>query len=191
MSDQTFTPVIANTEQSLCARCGLCCDGTIFGRARVFAEDDPARLKAGGFILLATAARTGFTLPCHHQRGRLCAIYQQWRPQVCHTFRCALLRSVEAGQLSVGNAHARIERAVALAERIRAQLPAQGEHERKTLTQRMAAWRQAQTAAGGDARRACAALLLDFACLQRLLDLHFRIKANMEATDEMPAPDAQ
>jgi len=176
-------------EQSLCVQCGLCCDGTIFEWARVFPEDDQAQLEVDGFILLTTAARSGFALPCHHQQGRICGVYQRWRPQICHTFRCTLLRRFEAGELSWAEALARIERTVALVERIQAQLPAQREHERKTLKQRMADWQATQTAAGIDVRRTFAPLLLDFASLQHILDQHFRVKPQKERADELSAPD--
>jgi len=196
MNELASSPVIANPEQSLCVQCGLCCDGTIFEQARVFAEDDLARLEADGFILLTKGERRGFAQPCHHQHGRACTVYQRWRPIVCHTFRCTLLRRFEAGELSWENARALIERTVALAEHIQAQLPAQHNHERNSLKQRMAAWQQAQTAAGVDVQRIFAPLLLDFASLQHLFDRHFRVKAEkikpkQESADDMSVPDNQ
>ncbi len=183
------TPVITDPAQSLCVQCGLCCDGTIFEHAQVFPEDDLAQLETNGFILLTAAEKTSFALPCHHQQDRVCTIYQQWRPTICHTFRCALLRRFDAGELAWEEAHAQIERTVALAERIRAQLPVPGEHERRSLKQRMSAWQQAQRAAGVDVQRAFAPLLLDFVSLQRLLDLHFRLKPKQVSADAMSAPD--
>jgi hypothetical protein len=196
MNEAATTPVISDAEQSLCVQCGLCCDGTIFERARVFAEDDLAQLAADGFILVTAAERIGFALPCHHQQGKICGVYQRWRPQICHTFRCALLRRVEAGELAWAEARARIERTVALAERIRDQLPAQRDNERQSLKPRMAAWQQAQTAAGIDVRRTFAPLLLDFASLQRILDQHFRVKAENvkpkeDNANDMATPDTE
>jgi uncharacterized protein len=196
MGELVSPPVITDPAQGLCVQCGLCCDGTIFERARVFPEDDLVQLEANGFILLTITERRGFALPCHYQQGRVCTVYQQWRPTICHTFRCALLRRFDAGEISLIEARARIERAVALTERIQAQLPAQREHERKALKQRMAAWQQAQTAAGVDVQRSFAPLLLDFVSLQRILDLHFRVKAEnvepqKESADDMAAPDTE
>ena len=100
MPETAAAPVIADLEQSLCVQCGLCCDGTIFERARVFPEDDLARLEADGFVLLTAGERRGFALPCHHQQDRVCTVYQQWRPTVCHTFRCTLLHRFDAGELA-------------------------------------------------------------------------------------------
>lgn len=189
MNDTTATPVVADAEQSLCVRCGLCCDGTIFEWARVSPTDDLVQLEADGFILLTPAASNGFAQPCHHQQGRICGVYQRWRPQVCHTFRCTLLRRVETGELAYGEALDRIERTVALVERIQAQLPVQSKHERRSLKRRMAAWQAAQTAAGVDVRRTFAPLLLDFVSLQRILEQHFRVKSKKARTDELSAPD--
>lgn len=189
MNETAATPVVSNAEQSLCVQCGLCCDGAIFEWARVFPEDDLAQLEADGFILLTTAARSGFALPCHHQQGRICGVYQRWRPQVCHTFRCALLRRVEAGEVAWAEALTRIERAVALVERIQAQLPTQDNSERKSLKQRMADWQTAQTVAGVDVHRTFAPLLLDFVSLQRMLEQHFRVKPQKERADELSALD--
>ena len=184
-------PAISDLAQRLCVRCGLCCDGTLFNRGRILPEDDPAQLAANGFILISTARRTGFLQPClHHQQG-ICTIYRQRRPQVCHTFRCALLRRFDAGELSLEAVQARIERALALAGRIQAQLPAQSKHERQSLKQRMAVWQQAQASAGVDMRGAFAPLLLDFASLQRLLDQHFRLRPKQERADAMSAPDTE
>ncbi len=188
MNETAATPAISDEEQRLCVRCGLCCDGTLFERGRIFADDDLARLEADGFILIATARGTGFAQPCPHHQNGLCAVYHQGRPQVCHTFRCALLRRVDAGELAWAEALARIERTVALVERIQAQLPVQSDHERKSLKQRMADWQQAQ-AAGIDVRRTFAPLLLDFAGLQHILDQHFRVKPQKERADELSAPD--
>lgn len=189
MHEAISTPVITDPEQSLCVQCGLCCDGTIFERARVFPEDDLTQLEINGFILLTAAERRGFALPCHHQQGRVCAVYQQWRPTVCHTFRCRLLRRFEAGELTWEEAHARIERTVALADQIRAQLPSQRDHKRTSLKQRMADWQQAQTAAGVDVQRTFARLLLDFASLQHILDQHFRLKPKQASADTLSAPN--
>jgi hypothetical protein len=189
MCEPALPPIVSDAEQGLCVRCGLCCDGTIFERARLSADDDLARLEAGGFILLTAAAKPAFALPCHHHCNRICTVYQQWRPQVCHGFRCALLRRVEAGELSWQEAHDRIEHTVTLAGRIRAQLPAQTGNDRKSLNQTMADWQQAQLAAGIDVQRTFAPLLLEFAGLQRLLDRYFRVAAKRAPETEMLSPD--
>lgn len=189
MREALSTPVMTDPGQSLCVQCGLCCDGTIFERGRILAEDDLVHLEKNGFILIATAQGTGFVQPCLHHRNGICAVYQQGRPTVCHTFRCALLRRFEAGELAWEEARARIERTVALVERIQAQLPTQRPHGRISLKQRMAAWQQAQRAAGVDVQRTYAPLLLDFVSLQRTIDLHFRLKPKKVSADEMSAPD--
>ena len=188
MNEPAPTPAIANQEQSLCVLCGLCCDGSLFAHAQVFPEDDPARLEAEGFILLQVTAGTRFALPCHYLDGRVCTVYQQWRPRICHNFRCTLLRRLAAGELSLEEAGAQIERTVALAERIWAQLPTATEGRRQWLKQSMRSYLAGQTADGVDVNRTFAALLLDFASLQRLLDRHFRIEPDSEPASPLPLP---
>lgn len=181
MNQPSPMPAIADPEQSLCTRCGLCCDGTLFERARVLPEDDLSRLEAEGFVLLTVTAGMRFELPCHFHHDHICTVYQQWRPQICHTFRCALLRRLAAGEISLEEAGAQVERTVALADRIRAQLPVEAEERRRTLKQTMRAWQEDQAAAGVDVNRTFAALLLDCASLERLLDRHFRIVPENES----------
>ena len=188
MNEPAPMPAIAGQEQSLCVRCSLCCDGTLFSHAQVSPVDDLARLEEEGFILLQVTAGTRFALPCHYQDGRVCTVYQQWRPRICHNFRCTLLRRLAAGELSLEEAGAQIERTVALAERIWAQLPTATEGRRQWLKQSMRSYLAGQTADGVDVNRTFAALLLDFASLQRLLDRHFRIEPDSEPASPLPLP---
>ncbi len=188
MNEAPSTLAIVGQEQSLCIRCGLCCDGTLFERARVSPEDDLARLEAEGFILISATAGMRFELPCHLHHDRVCTVYQQWRPQVCHTFRCALLRRLAAGELSLEAAGAQIERTVELAHRVRARLPDQSETRRRSLKQTMRVWQDTQIAAGVDVNRTFAPLLLEFASLQRILDRHFRVEPENEPENKPPSP---
>ncbi|MEZ4633914.1 MAG: hypothetical protein R2856_02855 [Caldilineaceae bacterium] len=100
-----------------------------------------------------------------------------------------MLRRVENRELSWEDASAQIDRTVALADRIWAQLPVQNVQESKSLKQSTSAWVQAQTAAGVDVQRTYTKFMLDFAGLQRLLDLHFRTKVEMEPSHENGGED--
>ena len=174
MDNDRSTPQVASPAQSLCVRCGLCCDGTIFERARLVPEDDLARLEAGGFIVLPTKTGTGFALPCHHQQDRICTLYQQWRPTVCHTFRCRLLRRFDTGELNLEEAQTIIERTTGLADQVWAQMQQRTGIGDGPLKKRFRAWELSQ---GEPAwRRRHAAFLLDYASLQRRLDRDFRLK---------------
>src|SRR5689334_12030404 len=95
-------------DTSPCVGCGLCCDGTLYNVAKV-APGEEALLQSLGLTLTASADRTSFTLPCRfHESGR-CTIYED-RWTVCRTFRCALLRKYQAGEVGIEEARAMVER---------------------------------------------------------------------------------
>jgi hypothetical protein len=185
MSDAALTPAVTSPAQSLCVRCGLCCDGTIFERARLIPADDLARLAAGGFILLREKAGDRFALPCHHHHDRVCTIYQGWRPTVCHTFRCQLLRRFDAGKIGLDEAHVTITQTTELADRVWAQLRERVGEVNGALKKLFRAWEATQPEQDAAWRRQHAAFLLDYAGLQWRLDRYFRLKPEVVEITEM------
>lgn len=102
---------------SLCLRCGLCCDGTMFQVAPVTADEANA---LEGRVALSDD-RTQLVQPCRALAGDLkCGVYAQ-RPRTCRAFRCTALAGLEAGRLSEDEANELIDellerrRAVAVA----------------------------------------------------------------------------
>lgn len=174
-------PDVTSPAQSLCVRCGLCCDGTIFEWASVVPEDDPTQLDAGGFVVQTVEDRQRFWQPCHHQQSRICTIYQQWRPSICHRFKCGVLKRMEAGELSVDEAHVLIQRTVKLADQVWAQLRPHLDDQTIPLQASMQALQRTVTARGGNIHADFASLMLDYAALQRYLDRDFRIKRDADA----------
>jgi uncharacterized protein len=174
-------PAATSPAQSLCVRCGLCCDGTIFEWGRVVPEDEPAQLDAGGFVLQTVGDRQRFRQPCHHHQSRICTIYQQWRPSICHRFKCGVLRRMEAGELSVDEAHALIQRTVKLADQVWAQLRPHLDDQTIPLKASMQALQQTLTERGVNIHATFASLMLDYAALQRYLDRDFRPKPDTDA----------
>jgi hypothetical protein len=91
------------SEQQICIKCGLCCDGTLFEHAALQAgehgslpekiEDNYRKLKD----------EEVFLLPCHYFDGK-CTIYDQKKAVVCSAFRCQLLKDFSKGQISKDNA---------------------------------------------------------------------------------------
>lgn len=76
--------------EALCLACGLCCDGSLFGRVGLEpAEVLPAR--ARGLSVLSDGR--AFEQPCRalteEPRGRGCAAYAD-RPAACRRFVCRL-----------------------------------------------------------------------------------------------------
>lgn len=75
----------------LCQSCGMCCDGSLFGRVDLEPDEiEPARRNR-----LRVLGGRGFEQPCtalaqrEREPGRVCAIYDQ-RPGACRRFACRL-----------------------------------------------------------------------------------------------------
>jgi hypothetical protein len=90
---------------SLCQSCGLCCDGSLFGRAGLDPEEVLPARKNGLRVL---DHGQGFEQPCAalSSRGtarngnRVCTVYIE-RPRSCRTFTCRLheRHRIEGGPL--------------------------------------------------------------------------------------------
>jgi hypothetical protein len=94
---------IESAEESICLKCGLCCNGVIFADVKLQPGDGAARLRLLG-LALSTHRAPRFKQPCAALDGCRCRIYAE-RPRHCSGFECLLLQSVTTG---------RIERAAAL-----------------------------------------------------------------------------
>jgi len=110
----------ANSSNSLCLECGLCCNGVIFADVQLQPEDDAARLQLLGLRFspkpVSTMANRKFLQPCSAFDGCRCQIYSE-RPKYCREFECLLLKSVKArrtdtavAQRIIRDARQRVER---------------------------------------------------------------------------------
>ncbi|HYH37316.1 MAG TPA: YkgJ family cysteine cluster protein [Azospirillum sp.] len=87
--------------QSLCTACGLCCDGTLFGRTTVSPEHDGALLGLERFE--GFRDQPALPQPCPALEGGRCAVYES-RPRACRRYRCELLRKVDRAEVSYDEA---------------------------------------------------------------------------------------
>src|SRR5436190_3387567 len=108
-------------QQSLCLSCGLCCDGTIFGRVQLKADDILGPLKSGLIQIELKGTKTFFRQPCSAYRESCCQIYED-RPTNCRDYRCELLKKYEAQVVTWEDAQEKIRRARKLREEISATL---------------------------------------------------------------------
>ena len=92
-----------------CVGCGLCCDGTLYTRARAEPEEE-SRIEELGLELVSFEGVRYFRLPCAHYGCGQCTIYDQ-RFARCRSFRCALLRRYQDGEISLGEARDKVETA--------------------------------------------------------------------------------
>ena len=83
--------------QTLCLRCGLCCNGVLFGDVKLQAPDDPGRLEALGLAVPVARGRPHLPQPCAALEGCRCRVYAA-RPSRCREFDCALLLAVGEGR---------------------------------------------------------------------------------------------
>lgn len=94
--------------ETLCTRCGLCCDGTLFGDVELTGRREAAQLEALGLDVDADDADIELlALPCAGLRGTRCSVYAH-RPRCCRTFECRLLQETQRGLVTVDDALTRI-----------------------------------------------------------------------------------
>jgi len=89
---------------TLCTRCGLCCDGSLFADVELAGRAEATRLEAMGLEIEDDDTNGALLLlPCRALQGRRCGIYAH-RPECCRTFECRLLQDVRRGTVGVGRA---------------------------------------------------------------------------------------
>jgi len=127
-----------NCVDQLCPKCGLCCNGVLFGDVKLQKGDDTRHLAGLGLPLKKPAGRPAFQQPCACFDGRLCRIYAD-RPIQCRAFECGVLKRVQAGELDAEAALRKIDEARKLADKVRELLCRLGDRsETLVLTQRYA-----------------------------------------------------
>ena len=92
--------------QNLCLSCGLCCDGTLYTHAPVDAAEPVETFRARGVRITPDRGGKGhyeLPLPCLRFENGRCRTYD-CRPAICSSFRCHLLRRVEAGKMTLHEA---------------------------------------------------------------------------------------
>jgi Fe-S-cluster containining protein len=107
---------------TLCTRCGLCCDGTLFGDVELRGPREATRLALLGLDVDSDDADAELlALPCRGLRGTRCGVYAH-RPSCCRTFECRLLQDTGRGAVTEANALATIADARTQARRVTALL---------------------------------------------------------------------
>jgi uncharacterized protein len=155
---------------SLCVSCGLCCNGVLFTNVGVEPFEVPKLQALGQEVERGRGDRLQFRQPCpHHHEGR-CGIYAE-RFLKCRTFRCALLKRVEAGEAGLAEARATVAQAHTMLARVTQLEPAASQFRAR------AKLRAAPAPAGGEedaARRR--RLLIESLALDLFFDRKFRNK---------------
>ena len=98
-SDRTAPP----GEQKICVECGFCCDGTLFLHAHLNPGEKGHLPEKIEMAVYSRDGRDYFRLPCGYF-DRRCTIYNQKKADICHDYRCQLLRDSAGGKISAGEA---------------------------------------------------------------------------------------
>ncbi len=114
-----------NPQENICLGCGLCSDGTLYSWIRTFPEDDLSPLVRLGAQVVPNPEREGmvFLLPCPAFGEGCCTIYEE-RPSRCRSYSCALLKQVDAGEVSTSEALGVIQSALGLRDQVVPELKA-------------------------------------------------------------------
>jgi uncharacterized protein len=167
---------------SLCLSCGLCCDGSLFERARLQPGEESFAAELGLTVLSVSGQKPRFELPCHLFQG-CCSIYDQTRPRVCGAFKCKLLIKYENGAITLADGLGKIRHARAMQSELTGLLPAaaDGTISLAKVKRQM----QALSQVSADERRANIQFLLLAAKYEMLLRTHFLRQSSKKALPDM------
>ncbi len=88
---------------TLCTRCGLCCDGSLLADVELTGSAEAARAEILGLRVDDDSDEPVMLLPCSALKGTRCSVYAH-RPGTCRSFACALLTRAQRGTVSVDQA---------------------------------------------------------------------------------------
>ncbi len=161
--------MIPSLTDTLCTRCGLCCDGSLFVDVELAGQAEATRLEIMGLDVEDDDAEGGLLLqPCAALRGTHCGIYAH-RPECCRTFECRLLADVRRGAMDVKRARGHIADALRRIRRAQALLARLGRRdERLPLRERCADALAMQTSGNPDVNRRRAELQAGVSAVERL-----------------------
>ena len=108
-----------NESQTLCTSCGLCCDGSLFGRARINKNES---LITDYIFTLEQDDPQGFRLPCSYLREKCCTIYEERPYKICKSFKCKLLKAYQTEKITFTEAAGKINEAFALKTKVELQI---------------------------------------------------------------------
>jgi len=106
---------------TLCLACGLCCDGTLFGRVRVDAAE-AAHARRHGLVVLDQDDGSRLVQPCAALEGTCCRIYAD-RPDTCRRYHCDLAAALAGDELDLDEALVLVRETHALRAGLAAALP--------------------------------------------------------------------
>jgi Fe-S-cluster containining protein len=107
---------------TLCQRCGLCCDGNLFSSLPLRRSEVEAMQQLSLPVVNRPDGTPGLEQRCAALEGRCCTVYAK-RPEACRRYRCFLLTALAEGEVSLEEALAVVDEALARIRAVEALLP--------------------------------------------------------------------
>ena len=181
-----MTAVEQSGEVPLCVSCAMCCDGTLFRRARIY-DGEEGSIRDAGLEVIDDVDKKFFRLPCQYNQCGACQIYES-RFEVCRTFFCALYKRQERGEITLEEAKSVVRTALELRARVvEAEPAARSQQHRHDLRNRLA---DQLASTDSEERRAIGVRMIDLIALDTYLDRHFREPETQEEGRADPAPNS-
>lgn len=131
---------------TLCQRCGLCCDGSLFNVVPVKPAEVPVLRRRALEVVERDDGSHVLRQRCAALDGTRCRIYAD-RPESCQRYRCLLFSALAEKEVSLDEALEVVNQAHALIAALGAQLAAGEEETATSVLQRARREAQAQGAA--------------------------------------------
>jgi hypothetical protein len=84
----------------LCVACGMCCDATMFAKARID-ETEKDKVASYGLTIVEVNGQFSFEQPCRYFCNNKCSIYLQRPAVICSSFKCELLKKLNKDDISL------------------------------------------------------------------------------------------
>ena len=97
-------------DDNICIECNICCDGTLFSRVGVSPEEQE-KLKEKGRFYTKSNGELRMWLGCMYLGKDGCCECYDDRPEICRSYRCDLLKAVQAGHTTSEEARSIIREA--------------------------------------------------------------------------------
>jgi len=158
---------------TLCTRCGLCCDGSLLADVELAGPAEAQRALLLGLRVDDDSEEPVMLLPCSALEGTRCSVYAL-RPRTCRSFECGLLMDVRAGIVPVERALEHVSDARERIAQVRALLArSPGDEPSLPLRERCAEALSAEPGSSARALERRARLEQAIGTLQALLDARF------------------
>ncbi|WP_163993483.1 YkgJ family cysteine cluster protein [Pyxidicoccus caerfyrddinensis] len=120
---------------TLCLRCGMCCDGTLFTHVSLQPAEVTALQQRGLSLTQRADGSPALAQHCAALEGRTCTVYAD-RPASCRRYHCQLYAALAEKEVSLDEALAVVDEAQSLVAAVGRELPPASTGEPRSVMQR-------------------------------------------------------